>query len=261
MTPKPLDVPAALRLALGIFWRDFAPIVFLGLIFVTLPAVLARLYAGSGAGAPDPTLGTLAETFRWLLVMIFLSAVTGGVLSQFGGRVVTPSEFMRNGLRAMQPGLVVSLVIGVALVTLRIAFVLLAAFVPTSGAWTLVFVGACIAVFALWAVAIPVALNEQRMPLMALRRSADLTRGNRWRLAGLFLVIALAVLPPIMLVRFVIFGNASTPLQIAEIIRGMTITSPALWISQLTTLLIFGLLSVVPAALYLIFVGVTERRA
>ena len=259
MTSRPLDVAAALRLALQIFWRDFAPIIMLGLVFLTLPAVFFRMVTDVNAGAPDPTLGTLAETFRWLLVMIFLCAVTGGVLSQFGGRLVTPSEFIRAGLRGMQPGLVVALVIGVILVSLRIIFLLIARLAPGSGLATMSFVAVCVAAFALWAVAIPAALRERQLPLVALRRSADLTRGNRWRLAAMFLVLGLAILPPIMLIRFVIFGAASTPLQIAEIIRGMTVTSPALWISQLSTLLIFGALSVVPAALYLIFAG--ARRA
>jgi len=252
---RPLDIAAALRLALRIFWRDFAPIIILGLVFLTLPAVVVRTVSGFVAGSPDPTLGTLAETFRWLLVMIFLSAVTGGVLSQFGGRMLSTSDFIRAGLAAMQPGLIVALVIGVILMLTRIALLLIAPFVPPSGLGSLLFVAASVAAFALWGVAIPAAMSERSAPLVALRRSADLTRGNRWRLVAMFLVIGLAILPPIMLVRFVIFGAASTPLQIAEIIRGMTILSPGLWISQLSTLLIFGALSVVPAALYMIFTG------
>lgn len=255
MTLRPLDVGVALRLALQIFWRDFAPIVLLGLAFVTLPAVGMRLAAASIAAAPDPTVGTVAETFRWLFVMVFVCAVTSGILS--GAR--TPRGFIRAGLDNIQPGLVVALVIGVVLVTSRIAFFLLSALVPGAPFSSLLFVVACIVAFALWVVAIPAALTERTLPLKALSRSAELTRGNRWRLVGMALILFLAVLPPVMLVRWVIFGSAATPMQVAEIVRHMTLVSPGLWISLLTNLLIFSALSVVPAALYLIFMA--GRRA
>jgi hypothetical protein len=255
MSLRPLDVATALRMTLAIFWRDFAPIILLGLAFVTLPAIAMRVVSGSITTAPDPALGTLAETVRWLLVMIFLCAVTGGVLS--GAR--TPSAFIRAGLDNMQPGLVVALIIGVLLVSSRIVIVLLSALLPGSGFGSLLFPCICVAAFALWVLAIPAALVERKLPLLALRRSAELTRGNRWRLAGMAVIIVLALLPPVMLVRWVVFGSAATPVQVAEIAGKMTIVSPGLWIGQLTNLLIFGALSVVPAALYLILVG--GRRA
>jgi hypothetical protein len=257
--PRPLDVVAVLRLALSIFWRDFAPIIILGLMFLTLPAIAARTMMGAGSPL-DPSVGTLAETFRWLLVMIFISAVTGGILAQLGGRRVGTSAFIRAGLRSMQPGIVVALIIGAVLVTLRIAFLLVSNLLLSAGGGALLFFLCCIALFAVWAVAIPAALLERKLPLVALKRSADLTRGNRWRLAGLFLVLALGLLPPIMFVRLVIFGAAATPLEVSAIAERMTVTSPGLWIAQLTNLLIFGLLSVVPAVLYLVFAGPTWRN-
>jgi len=249
--PTPLDIVAALRLALTIFWRQFAPIVFLGLIFLTLPAVALRTFSIATATAPDPALGTIAETLRWLLVMVFLCAVTGGVLA----RTSDPRAFMRAGLGRLQPGLVVALIIGIGLMTLRIVLLLASRVLQLGQMSSLFFVVACIAVFAVWAVAVPVALGERQWPMDALRRSAELTRGNRWRLAALFIFIALALTPAIMAVRFAVFHAAKTPHQIAEIVQSMTITSPGLWIVQLSTLLIYGLLSVVPVALYLMLAG------
>lgn len=250
----PLDLVATLRLAVEIFWRQFAPIVILGLVFLTIPAVAMRSFGLASSTTVDPALGTIAETLRWLLVMIFLCAVTGGVLS----RTSDPRAFMRVGLSRIQPGLVVALIIGIAVMSLRIVLLLVSRLLSLGQMSSLLFVALCIAAFALWALAIPVALSEQRWPVAALRRSAELTRGNRWRLSALFLLIILVLMPAVMLIRFVIFSRAETPLQVAEIVRGMTITSPALWIVQLSTLLIYGLLSVVPVALYLTMAG---RRA
>jgi hypothetical protein len=249
--PAPLDLVAVLRLALTIFWRQFAPIIFLGLIFLTLPAVALRTLSIATTAAPDPALGTIAETMRWLLVMIFLCAVTGGVLA----RTHDPRAFMRAGLSRLQPGLVVALVVGIGLMTLRIILLLLSRVLQLGQMSSLLFVVACIAVFAVWVLAIPAALHERQWPKVAFQRSAELTRGNRWRLSALCILIALALTPVIMAVRFVVFHAAQTPQQVAEIVRSMTITSPALWIVQLSTLLIYGLLSVVPVALYLTLAG------
>ncbi len=245
--PVPLDLVAALRLALTIFWRQFAPIIILGLIFLTLPAIALRAFNLAGTGTPDPALGTIVETLRWLLVMIFLCAVTGGVLA----RTSDPRAFIYAGLTRLQPGLTVALIIGIGLMVLRIVLLLVSRMLHLGQMSSLLFVVACIAVFAVWVLAIPAALSERQWPAAAFQRSAELTRGNRWRLSGLCIFITLALTPAIIAVRFVVFHAAQTPNQIAEIVRAMTITSPALWVVQLSTLLIYGLLSVVPVALYL----------
>lgn len=247
----PLDLVAALRLALTIFWRQFAPIILLGLIFLTLPAVALRTLSIATTDAPDPALGTIAETMRWLLVMIFFCAVTGGILA----RTSDPRTFMRAGLSRLQPGLVVALIIGIGLMTMRIILLLASRLLQLGQMNSLLFTAACIAVFAVWVLAIPAALQERQWPMVAFQRSAELTRGNRWRLSALCILIALALMPVVMAVRFVVFHAAQTPQQVAAIVQSMTITSPALWIIQLSTLLVYGLLSVVPAALYLTLAG------
>ncbi|MBB4630647.1 hypothetical protein [Sphingosinicella soli] len=245
--PAPLDLVAAIRLALSIFWAQFAPIIFLGLLFLTLPAVALRTLSIATEAAPDPALGTIVETLRWMLVMIFLCAVTGGVLA----RNRDPRAFMKAGLRGLQPGLVVALTIGIGLMTLRIVLLLASRMLQLGQMSSLLFIVACIAAFAVWALAVPAALSERLWPMAALRRAAELSKGSRWQLSALCIVIMLALTPAIMVVRFAVFHSAQTPHQVAAIVQSMTITSPALWIVQLSTLLIYSLLSVVPVAIYL----------
>ncbi len=250
-TPQSFDIISALRLALRLFWRDFAPIIILGMIFLTLPAVASKLYI-AGPGETTHALGTVVSTVRGLLIMIFICAVSGGILAQRSGQVLSASDFVKIGLAVMQPGLVTALSIGVAIMVLRIVFMLIGGVIVPPGLSSWLFVIGCIGLFSVWAAAIPAALDQRLPPLGALRQSATLTAGNRLKLSGLFISVILATLPALLLIRSVVFGGATTPLEIADILNSMTLASPGLWIGQLTNLLIMGVFSTIPVALYLV---------
>src|SRR3712207_6197548 len=96
-TPPALDLGAALRQTLQSFWDDFAPIVLLGFLFLTLPSLL--LHASDGTVPPDAqpagtTTSTLIQTFIALLAMIYVSAVNYGVMSSLAGRRLETTTFM-----------------------------------------------------------------------------------------------------------------------------------------------------------------------
>jgi hypothetical protein len=67
----------------------------------------------------------------------------------------------------------------------------------------------------MWSVVVPACLVERLGPVQSLARSADLTKGYRWRITGIMLLLFLAVLAAVLLIL------AVTPLGtlVAGIIR------------------------------------------
>ena len=249
--PPSFDVIATLRLALVAYWRDFAPITFLGFGLVTLPSLLARTVLGGEAIAADPTLGTIVQTGLGILTMLFFCAVSFGVMSALAGRPLGVKRFMRIGLAAAQPGLVVALILGAGVMSVAIVL-LLGRGLGAGGA----FLSLAAIVALLWALsvllpAVPAAIAERRGPLEALRRAAQLTRGNRGRLLGLCLIVGLALVPALGFVNVVVFGPQASAEQVRELTARMSLSSPGLWIDKLTDLLLLGVLASIPAATYM----------
>ncbi len=246
----PLDILAVLQLALVAWWREFAPILALGALLITAPALLTQLLAPHAV-----EVSTIIATARGVCGMLFLSAVVYGVLHAFARRPLAPRRFIVAGLAAAQPGLVVALILGAGLMTVRIIFLVSAALDPMAGG----FIDGIATAVALWSIAtllpaVPAAVAERLGPIAALERAAALTRGNRVRLLVLCFVVVITIVPIAALVDLVIFGDHASATDIARIDAAMTAGNPGLWIALLVDLLIAGMLACVPAAVYAVLV-------
>lgn len=250
-TPPRLDVVQTLRLAMRVWWGEFAPITLLGLLLLTLPSILIQLLLGPGTRGSDAgSAGTIAQTLLGVATMLYFCTVAFGVLAVLGGRRLDPRTFIDAGFRAARPGLEASLILavgGLVGVSVLLAGQILGAF----GA--LVVLAATGAL--LWAVAalmpaVPAAIAERRRPLDALKRALSLTQGNRGRLLVLLLLVGLALLPPLGLVNLVMFGPNATPQSVEAVLAALELGDPKLWIAQLVDLLISGMLACVPPVVY-----------
>lgn len=253
----PLDILAVLRLALVAWWREFAPILGLGALLLTLPELVRR------ALGPTLTQGaTLVTTLQGVCAMLFLSAVVYGVLHMFARRPLSPRAFIASGLAAAQPGLVVALVLGAGGVSVLIVFQIANALDPMAAGFVDGMATAC----ALWALAmllpaVPAAVAERLGPIAALQRAAALTRGNRVRLLALVALVAMTIVPILSVVGLLVFSRAATPADVTRIDAALTATDPGLWIGLLIDLLLAGVLACVPAAVYAVLVARTAPRA
>lgn len=244
-----LDLIAALRQTLQSFWDDFAPIILLGFLFLTLPSLLLHATDGTvpaDGQAAGPAAGTLTQTFLALLAMIYVSAVNYGVMSALAGRPLETTTFMWAGLRASRPGLLVALVLGSMLMTALIVAILLGR--TSSLGWLFAAGVSAAALIGLvtWLVAIPAAVAERRMPWDALRRSASLTVGSRGRLIAFVVVLLLGLLPGAMLVEIL----RQPVLPTDPVAADLTLFQPGFWIEQLFWLLVQGILATAPAVIY-----------
>lgn len=165
------------------------PAVILGLAFLVgaIPGlVLSYLFVRLGFFAPG-ALRSGAFPFRAIMGAILVStmmgiiiaalvqgALTRAVVTASEGRRASFAESISTGVRVILPliGLGIVSAIGVAL-----GFVLL--IVPG------------IILLLMWAVAVPTLVVERVGILDALKRSAELTKGSRWRILGLYIVLVL----------------------------------------------------------------------
>lgn len=128
-----------------------------------------------------------------VLIAISAPAIVFGTVQSMRGRDFNIGESLGRSLQRFLP------VIGV-LIIFYIAFIV--------GFILLVVPGFIVAT--MFAVAVPVCVVEQAGPIQSLRRSAQLTKGNRWRLFGIWFLLAMLVgIPPIP-IQFFLFSIAGT---------------------------------------------------
>ena len=253
---QPLAVAPTLRHTARIWWRDFAPITLLG-IAILIGTELVLHVTGAAASAAESTK-TLVLTARIFAALLFASAVSGATLAAGHAGRLRPRTYMLGGLKLAQPGLVTALTIAAALFTLLIAELLLSLFL--GGAAALLTIPAFIYLAVIWLPAIPAAIAEKRPPFLALKRSAALTRGRRWRLLALLGAAVLLLLPPSLLPYLVLLGGGATDESAArELVTELTPTSAGFWILQLTNVLLTGLVAVLPPVVYRALTADTQR--
>lgn len=223
-----LDIGLALRRSFEVGRADAAGIGAGGMLLVVFPSVAEHvLTPAAGLGAD---IATLVTTIRAVLAMLFVSAVSWGVVGRMAGLPLAPVAFFNQGLRRAQPGLKVALLVGAAIV-----LGLIVKLFATHGTPQGFVLQTLLLTLGLWALctlmpAVPVAVVERLGPVDALKRAAALTAGNRDRTLLLGLVLALVIGLATVLVG-----------QLADV-------APAL--EAAVELLAWGLAAIVPAVVY-----------
>jgi hypothetical protein len=178
----------------SILFRHFVPFIGIALVghlpslVITLtlrpaPQVLTGLNATFWELQAVGLVGTLVTLFAW--VMLFYGAVQA-----LHGRPVSIADCASRGLGRF----------GIA-----IGVVILAYLGIVAASILLIVPGIILALR--WAVAVPVASVEKTGVMESLKRSAELTRGSRWRVLGAGLLYSLIVAVPIYVVIFIAAGN------------------------------------------------------
>ena len=244
MKASRIDVADVLKTSVLTWWRDFAPITLLGLALLILPELtLQALGAPNSEGRSTQTLVT---TMRALTLLMFFSAVSAATLASASALPV--KTYMLVGLKRIQPPLVAALCVAAGLVGILILqrVILLAA----GPAISLIAVPLFATALVLWLLAMPVAAASGVAPLAAIRLSQRLALANKGPMFGIVTVALLGVLPPLMLLSTILYGINPAPARIAEISAAMTPATAGFWVAELASVLLFGLMAVLPPTLY-----------
>lgn len=185
------------------------PLVVLGLAFLlgALPSVIFSYFTTSFMTASVANGGSLyavwgAGLFNWVISVVIAAIVQGALtratVAEREGKRASFGECIAAGLRVFLPLIAVGLIYGISV---GIGFVLL--IVPG------------IIVMIVWSAAAPAIVVERDGVIASLGRSNELTRGSRWRIFGLFLVLLV-----IYLVFFTVVGLLAMKPMMANAVAG-----------------------------------------
>ena len=166
----------------GVLFRNIVPFGLMAMVFTSPQFVYTLATAEGQVLETDPagdssSVESFLTLLSWPLGWILAGALVYGTVRELRGRHASLLECIRGGLAVVFP------VAGVAIVT-GLAIWLGFVFLIVPGVIVLVM---------LW-VAVPVAVVERPGVFRSLGRSRELTKGNRWRVFGLIVVIGVAVI-------------------------------------------------------------------
>jgi hypothetical protein len=196
-TTGKLDIGRVIQETFAVLGRNFATFLVLAIILTGIPTAIVYgvqgnvtangLTAGFGTRVFSSVLGALIAA---LCGLILQGTIIYGTVSDLNGRRVSVADSLRVALYAFLPMLLIGIMMGLAIGVGLILFI-----VP----------GVMLAIA--WCVAIPVYVVERPGIMDVFGRSAELTRGNRWRIFGLVILWVIAML--IVEMVFAVVGGLS----------------------------------------------------
>ena len=189
--------------------RNIVPFGLLALLFTAPSFILTVIFDPQGELTDPKTMRAieLGHSTAYGEIAVLIAAVIGlTILGIILSTVVTATMVYGTfqDLRGTPASIGISLRKGVGAILPVIGVALLATLLATLGLLLLIF-PALMIMAALW-VAIPTAVVERPGVIASLKRSADLTRGYRWKIFGIFVVI--------WLVSGVAVGMVQTPFAV-----------------------------------------------
>jgi hypothetical protein len=176
-------VGRVLATAWSVYMKNFVPFSTVALVLL-LPLLFVQLFL-----VPDPSadlseeeiyaatrtsiaLGAIYAVLSMLLTQLVTATLVYGTIQEMRHHSTSTGEALTRGLQLALPVLGVVIVASIAV-----------------GVGALLLVVPGIILFVMFWVAIPVAVVERPGVIASLKRSAFLTKGNRWRIFGLVVVL------------------------------------------------------------------------
>jgi hypothetical protein len=178
-----LDIGRVIQETFAVLGRNFAPFAVLAVLLAGLPQALVSVFGGSRAETitsalsfrTQVTTGFWGGLVIWITSIILQATLIYGAVSYMNERRVSVVDSLRVGLNAFLP------LILIAILTI-VAFI--------CGLFLFVVPGIMLAVA--WCVIVPVYVVERPPLFDSFGRAAALTRGNRWQIFALFILIIIA---------------------------------------------------------------------
>lgn len=224
--------------------RNFFFFVLTALVFVGVPQfAVAYLQGQMVTNAYGDVGATLGASLGVTLLSVALASVLQGMLTRasfddLSGKGVSPGAAIGDGLRYFFPLILLGILLGLGVM---LGFILL--IVP----------GIILAVR--WAVAAPAVVIEGLGPTTAMGRSAELSKGSRWAIFGLFLLYILLSIA-IQFGAMMIIGVSALEPEVVTGLEGMGLIVGI--VTAVSTAIVTLISSVGAAAIYFELRRVTE---
>ena len=193
----------------GVIGRNIGLCVGLAALFAGLPALLVRLWTqpqidammqrGDPATMADPSamfrnsyITIIAGLVSFVCALLLQSALVRATIEDLNGKRPSFGDCIQIAIRFLLPTLAIGLLVG-----LGAGLGLMLLIVPGIILW----LG--------WSMSVPVLIQERRGVFGSMSRSRALTKGSRWPLFGLFLILIVIamIIQWGMLLVFVLFGG------------------------------------------------------
>lgn len=178
--PGKIDIGRVISDTFKVLGRNFVTFAILSGVLVGLPSVLMLVLQPFAADAQNLRFGP-GIFFGWLVALvtgaILQGALVYGTIQDLNGQRASLGDIVATGLRSFLAVIAVSILFAIALML---------------GIVLLIVPGIMIA--CAWCVAVPALVADRTSIFDAFRRSAELTRGNRWRIFGLLVIWIIAVM-------------------------------------------------------------------
>ncbi|PIE08568.1 MAG: hypothetical protein CSA74_01720 [Rhodobacterales bacterium] len=241
-TRQPLGVGRLLGDSLSILFRRFVTVFLICILPIAVSLGASSMWLGwkaaLGLEEPDPNMFIEADSSLWirfafmLLVQFAIYGITTALLVQLAydvklGRARSIGAYFGPALRSAAP-----IVILMSVVMILVGFGTAALIIP--GLW----------IFAVFYVTTPVIVIE-RAGFRAMGRSAKLTKGYRWPIVGLFVLLSVVV----FMISFAVTFVAGSAAYATEGTGALSVAI-VLLITSIMQTAFFGLSSIVNALVF-----------
>ncbi|HWE44481.1 MAG TPA: hypothetical protein VG407_00520 [Caulobacteraceae bacterium] len=202
-TAGAFDIGRVIQRTFGVIGRNFVPFLLLALLFKAIPAAAVgywtlKVQTSTLAGnnpfgmfdGPHVLVSIVSGLIGVITVFVLQAALLRGTIADLNGKRASFGDMLATGIRSFLPLLGLGIIMGLALMA---GFILL--IVPG------------IMMLVAWCAAAPSIVAEKKGVFESFTRSANLTRGHRWPIFGLFVIY--------MIVAWVI-GAAGSALMLAN---------------------------------------------
>jgi hypothetical protein len=212
-----LQVGRVFSRAWTVFANNFV-VFFATTLVISLPNLLIASASTPGAAAnPSSVLWKIGIALPLALILntIGEAVIVYGAFQDLRGRPVRLGEAVQKGLARFFPiiglGIVSSIGIAVGIILLIVPGVILAI---------------------MWSVALPVCVLERLGPMTSLGRSGDLTKGHRWKILGIVVLLVIA-----NIIGSVVLELVLTPVGVVTAVIGSLVFT-ALWTAYYNSVLV-----------------------
>jgi len=207
------EMPAGTEFRMGpIFGRAWSVYAanFLKFTLVGIIISLPNLFSGDYQSVEGGARTGLAAIVGLVFYFVGQAVILYGAFQALLGRPVSLGEATRRGLARFWA------IIGITL--LFLLAIIVGIVIVSFGAWLAAPIGVLLAIVFIvllamlmirWSVAVPACVVENLGPLMSVRRSADLTKGHRWQIVGIFVAIFIVILLASLIVLAIVVPIAA----------------------------------------------------
>jgi len=195
----------------SVIGRSFGPLAIIVGLFSTLPSLiynywnfsrLAGMTGGGGVAGMERSaiagygaISVIAGLVIFMLALLAQAALVRATVEDMNGKRPAVGDCIQIALRSLLPALGIGVLVFLALGLSGFLMVMIAAFIPLIG-WLIGL--ALLITAAIWvlsiSVAVPVVVQEREGVFGSISRSRALTKGSRWSIFGLLLIIGIVAM-------------------------------------------------------------------